>query len=91
MISPGRSGWRYRGRSLGFAIEGVRIVLLQVLDDGRLTDGQGRRVDFRNTLIVLTLNLGSEALASLPRVPCVDRTGRGDGRNPLCPLTWAES
>src|SRR5215208_2186657 len=37
-------------------------VLLQVLDDGRLTDGQGRTVDFRNTLIVLTSNLGSEYL-----------------------------
>ncbi len=41
-------------------------VLLQVLDDGRLTDGQGRRVDFKNTLIVLTSNLGSEILAALP-------------------------
>jgi ATP-dependent Clp protease ATP-binding subunit ClpB len=41
-------------------------VLLQVLDDGRLTDGQGRTVDFRNTLIVLTSNLGSEILASEP-------------------------
>ena len=41
-------------------------VLLQVLDDGRLTDGQGRTVDFRNTLIVLTSNLGSEYLASAP-------------------------
>jgi ATP-dependent Clp protease ATP-binding subunit ClpB len=41
-------------------------VLLQVLDDGRLTDGQGRTVDFRNTLIVLTSNLGSEYLANLP-------------------------
>ena len=41
-------------------------VLLQVLDDGRLTDGQGRTVDFRNTLIVLTSNLGSDILASLP-------------------------
>ncbi|MBV9583547.1 MAG: AAA family ATPase, partial [Alphaproteobacteria bacterium] len=40
-------------------------VLLQVLDDGRLTDGQGRTVDFRNTLIVLTSNLGSEAIANL--------------------------
>ncbi|MGE3703058.1 MAG: AAA family ATPase, partial [Hyphomicrobiaceae bacterium] len=40
-------------------------VLLQVLDDGRLTDGQGRTVDFRNTLIVLTSNLGSEHLAAL--------------------------
>jgi ATP-dependent Clp protease ATP-binding subunit ClpB len=41
-------------------------VLLQVLDDGRLTDGQGRTVDFRNTMIVLTSNLGSEYLANLP-------------------------
>src|SRR5262249_16573572 len=40
-------------------------VLLQVLDDGRLTDGQGRTVDFKNTLIVLTSNLGSSYLAAL--------------------------
>ncbi|HET9810898.1 MAG TPA: ATP-dependent chaperone ClpB [Sphingomicrobium sp.] len=40
-------------------------VLLQVLDDGRLTDGQGRTVDFTNTLIILTSNLGSQFLASL--------------------------
>jgi ATP-dependent Clp protease ATP-binding subunit ClpB len=46
-------------------------VLLQVLDDGRLTDGQGRTVDFKNTLIVLTSNLGSQALSMLP-----------DGANP---------
>ena len=39
-------------------------LLLQVLDDGRLTDGQGRTVDFRNTVIVMTSNLGSEFLAS---------------------------
>ena len=39
-------------------------VLLQVLDDGRLTDGQGRTVDFRNTVIVLTSNLGAEALSN---------------------------
>jgi ATP-dependent Clp protease ATP-binding subunit ClpB len=39
-------------------------VLLQVLDDGRLTDGQGRTVDFRNTLIIMTSNLGSEYLSS---------------------------
>jgi ATP-dependent Clp protease ATP-binding subunit ClpB len=39
-------------------------VLLQVLDDGRLTDGQGRTVDFRNTLIVMTSNLGAEFLVS---------------------------
>jgi ATP-dependent Clp protease ATP-binding subunit ClpB len=41
-------------------------VLLQVLDDGRLTDGQGRVVDFKNTLIILTSNLGSQALSMLP-------------------------
>jgi ATP-dependent Clp protease ATP-binding subunit ClpB len=39
-------------------------VLLQVLDDGRLTDGQGRTVDFRNAILVLTSNLGSQALVS---------------------------
>jgi ATP-dependent Clp protease ATP-binding subunit ClpC len=39
-------------------------VLLQVLDDGRLTDGQGRTVDFRNTVVIMTSNLGSEFLAS---------------------------
>jgi ATP-dependent Clp protease ATP-binding subunit ClpB len=41
-------------------------VLLQVLDDGRLTDGQGRTVDFRNTLIIMTSNLGSEYLVNQP-------------------------
>ena len=41
-------------------------VLLQVLDDGRLTDGQGHTVDFRNTLIVMTSNLGAEYLVSQP-------------------------
>ena len=40
-------------------------ILLQVLDDGRLTDGQGRTVDFSNTLIILTSNLGSQHLAAL--------------------------
>jgi ATP-dependent Clp protease ATP-binding subunit ClpC len=42
----------------------VFTLLLQVLDDGRLTDGQGRTVDFRNTVVVMTSNLGSEFLAS---------------------------
>ncbi len=46
------------------AHEDVFNVLLQVLDDGRLTDGQGRTVDFRNTIIVLTSNLGSDVLAA---------------------------
>ncbi|WP_342151713.1 ATP-dependent chaperone ClpB [Methylorubrum sp. SB2] len=41
-------------------------VLLQVLDDGRLTDGQGRTVDFRNTLLIMTSNLGAEFLVSQP-------------------------
>ncbi len=41
-------------------------VLLQVLDDGRLTDGQGRTVDFTNTVLILTSNLGAEALRDLP-------------------------
>ena len=41
-------------------------ILLQVLDDGMLTDGQGRTVDFKQTLIILTSNLGSQALSTLP-------------------------
>src|SRR6202049_2911402 len=45
--------------------QGVFNVLLQVLDDGRLTDGQGRTVDFRNTLIIMTSNLGSQAIQEL--------------------------
>jgi ATP-dependent Clp protease ATP-binding subunit ClpB len=49
-------------------------VLLQVLDDGRLTDGQGRTVDFRNTILVLTSNLGSAAIAD----PMLDDAGRRD-------------
>lgn len=47
-------------------------VLLQVLDDGRLTDGQGRTVDFKNTIIIMTSNLGSDILANA--------TGADDGR-----------
>ncbi|MFI9811046.1 ATP-dependent chaperone ClpB [Saccharothrix variisporea] len=49
-------------------------VLLQVLDDGRLTDGQGRTVDFRNTILVLTSNLGSQAIAD----PALDERQRTD-------------
>jgi len=44
-------------------------VLLQVLDDGRLTDGQGRTVDFRNTVIVMTSNLGSQHIQSMTGQP----------------------
>ncbi|MDE2411923.1 MAG: ATP-dependent chaperone ClpB [Sphingomonadales bacterium] len=47
-------------------------VLLQVLDDGRLTDGQGRVVDFTNTLIILTSNLGSQYLANLEEGQAVE-------------------
>lgn len=47
-------------------------ILLQVLDDGRLTDGQGRTVDFRNVLIILTSNLGSDIIASLDSNDDVD-------------------
>ena len=48
-------------------------VLLQVLDDGRLTDGQGRTVDFRNTLIIMTSNLGAEYLVNLADGEDVDK------------------
>ena len=48
-------------------------VLLQVLDDGRLTDGQGRTVDFTNTIIILTSNLGSQYLAALGDDEPVDK------------------
>lgn len=47
----------------------VLNVLLQVLDDGRLTDGQGRVVDFRNTLIIMTSNLGSQAILDAAGTP----------------------
>jgi ATP-dependent Clp protease ATP-binding subunit ClpB len=56
-------------------------VLLQVLDDGRLTDGQGRTVDFRNTLIILTSNIGAEFLVSL---------GEGDDVDSVRDLVMAE-
>ena len=59
-------------------------VLLQVLDDGRLTDGQGRTVDFRNTLIIMTSNLGAEYLVNLREDEDVDSGARrGDGRGAL--------
>jgi ATP-dependent Clp protease ATP-binding subunit ClpB len=48
-------------------------ILLQVLDDGRLTDGQGRTVDFRNTLLILTSNLGSQFLADQTLEPQAKR------------------
>src|SRR4029077_5607023 len=44
----------------------VLNILLQVLDDGRLTDGQGRTVDFKNTIIVMTSNIGSQMIQEMP-------------------------
>lgn len=55
-------------------------VLLQVLDDGRLTDGQGRTVDFRNVLIVMTSNLGAQHIADLPENESVEKV-RADVMN----------
>ncbi len=65
-------------------------ILLQVLDDGRLTDGQGRTVDFRNTVVIMTSNLGSDLIAAAParlrrrrRRPGASQDGRrgpGHGR-----------
>jgi ATP-dependent Clp protease ATP-binding subunit ClpB len=49
-------------------------ILLQVLDDGRLTDGQGRTVDFRNTILILTSNLGSQFLVD----PTVEDSAKKD-------------
>ena len=46
-------------------IQDVFNILLQVLEDGRLTDGQGRTVDFKNTVIVMTSNLGSDVIQML--------------------------
>ncbi|HEY8964103.1 MAG TPA: ATP-dependent chaperone ClpB, partial [Alphaproteobacteria bacterium] len=52
-------------------------VLLQVLDDGRLTDGQGRTVDFTNTLLILTSNIGANLLVELPEGADVDQAREG--------------
>ena len=57
-------------------------VLLQVLDDGRLTDGQGRTVDFRNTVIIMTSNLGSQIIAELAGI---GRRGADAPRGPERP------
>ena len=58
-------------------------VLLQVLDDGRLTDGQGRTVDFRNMILVLTSNLGSQALVDRPARGAEARRGARRGARAL--------
>ncbi|KTR41886.1 ATPase AAA [Curtobacterium oceanosedimentum] len=54
-------------------------LLLQVLDDGRLTDGQGRTVDFRNTVVIMTSNIGSEFLASRSGALGFSAVGSSDG------------
>jgi len=53
-------------------------VLLQVLEDGRLTDGQGRTVDFKNTVIILTSNLGSAQIQAIDERPGLDQKTRAD-------------
>ena len=47
----------------------VLNVLLQLLDDGRLTDGKGRTVDFKNVVVIMTSNLGSQFIAEASRAP----------------------
>ena len=48
-------------------------VLLQILDDGRLTDGQGRTVDFKNTIVIMTSNIGSHRILDTAAfTPCID-------------------
>lgn len=56
------------------AHQDVFNILLQVLEDGRLTDGQGRTVDFRNTIIIMTSNLGSSAISSTPAMGFAKKT-----------------
>ena len=70
-------------------------LLLQVLDDGRLTDGQGRTVDFRNTVIVMTSNLGSRVprvalrRASASSPTAADATGFGSREGRCATASWA--
>jgi len=61
----------------------VSNVLLQVLDDGRLTDGHGRTVDFRNTIIVMTSNLGSQAILDMTSRGAIDVEIEAHVRNML--------
>lgn len=58
--------------------------LLQVLDDGRLTDGQGRTVDFRNTVIIMTSNLGAEHLLSGLSGKCTMQIARDRVMQEVC-------
>jgi ATP-dependent Clp protease ATP-binding subunit ClpB len=58
------------------AHQDVFNILLQVLDDGRLTDGQGRTVDFRNTVVIMTSNIGSHIIAEMPPAAPPDEVER---------------
>ncbi|MFA1549782.1 ATP-dependent Clp protease ATP-binding subunit [Actinomadura chokoriensis] len=60
------------------AHQDVFNVLLQILDDGRLTDAQGRTVDFRNTVVIMTSNLGSELITGTTEIGFATPTGGGD-------------
>ncbi len=60
-------------------------ILLQVLEDGRLTDGQGRTVDFRNTVVVMTSNLGSDTIQELTRDKSFDAIDFGGGADDNVP------
>ena len=60
-------------------------VLLQLLDDGRLTDGKGRTVDFKNTVVIMTSNVGSHLIAEqVGRGPRSSTTGRGGRCSTRC-------
>ena len=71
-------------------------VMLQILDDGRLTDGQGRTVDFRNTIVIMTSNIGSHAHPRISWDICRRRIrahegGRARGDAPPFPAGVSES
>ena len=54
-------------------------MLLQILDDGRLTDGKGRTVNFKNTVIIMTSNVGSQYLSEMQGTDERGHTQQGDG------------
>ncbi len=67
----------------------VQLLLLQVLEEGRLTDGKGRHIDFSNTVIVLTTNLGAEAFGRKSRAVGFGSSGVEDERDELVAATSA--
>ena len=64
-------------------------VLLQILDDGRITDGQGRTVDFKNTIIIMTSNLGSEIILEKTLDAMLNQTDYDKTKEDLMNLTLA--